>query len=252
MILSASEGEGSLLVQATKSEGHSVPHTFMSASRYGHAEPPPAAEAEAVSSALWKLLVLRAPPALVRIIGAQVCLQPSDCCFPPLWFFRFDPCTEACIPLLCEIVIGGLQYPLTNNSLTTWSSQAESLVCMIAKWRLHCNNEKLLLWQRHMFMASKPLDAILRAPPYNVEQSSHTDHPISFNKIVLSDCRMNSILVSGEKLACILLTCSYLTTGLPERHAGPVRYDAECNVHAAHRLWSPQNPAHKYFSRVAA
>ncbi|KAK9836224.1 hypothetical protein WJX84_011500 [Apatococcus fuscideae] len=59
-------------IQAPRPEGTTVPPTFMSASRFGHTDPPPAAEADAVSSALWKLLVLRAPPALVRIIGTQV------------------------------------------------------------------------------------------------------------------------------------------------------------------------------------
>ena len=64
------------MVQAPEAEGPTVPPTFMSASRFGHTDPPPAAEADVVSSAVWKLLVLRAPPALVRIIGAQVSTQP--------------------------------------------------------------------------------------------------------------------------------------------------------------------------------
>ena len=69
--------------QAPDQEGPTVPPTFMSASRFGQTDLPPAAEADAVSAALWKLLVLRAPPALVRIIGTQVSMMPPPYLFPP-------------------------------------------------------------------------------------------------------------------------------------------------------------------------
>ena len=86
------------MAQAPEAAGPTVPPMFMSASRFGQTDQPPAAEADAVSSAVWKLLVLRAPPALVRIIGTQVSTQPLPPSSAPMGT-SLHMCHWICLPL---------------------------------------------------------------------------------------------------------------------------------------------------------